>query len=75
MSLIHQIPKNNREAFYFTTEEFQGRDYFSIRIWYDAGEEYKPTQKGVTVPIAKLNEFIEGIEALKCALSKVEESR
>ena len=40
--VIHTIPKNSREAFYFTQDQFQGKDYFSIRIYYDAGETYKP---------------------------------
>lgn len=67
---IHIIPKNKREAFHFTREEFQGRDYFSVRIWYDAGQEYRPTQKGVSIPVERFDEFAEGIDALRAVLTE-----
>jgi len=63
---IYTIEKNSRERFQFSTDEFQGKDYFSVRIYYDAGNgEFKPTQKGVTFPVAKLSEFVAGVDALK----------
>lgn len=59
--LIARISKNKNQHVRISLGEFKGRQHFSIRIWYDADGEEKPTGKGVNF---KLDQFDELIEAL-----------
>jgi hypothetical protein len=60
---IHQKPRG--ETVYAYINEYKGTQYLHIREWYtdQAGEE-KPTKKGVTLPLDK-------IEALRQALDQM----
>jgi len=56
--------KNSREFFVIAESEYQGREYVDIRSHYvnDKGD-LAPTKKGITLPPAKLNEFIGSLSA------------
>jgi hypothetical protein len=60
---IHQKPRG--ETVYAYVSEYKGTQYLHIREWYtdEAGEE-KPTKKGVTLPLDK-------IETLRQALDQM----
>lgn len=58
-ALIGKITKNSREEIHIKKVQKNGRDYIDIRtFWYDSNsDEYKPSQKGVTVPYDAFEEF------------------
>jgi hypothetical protein len=65
--LIGKIEKNNREEIQIKKVEKGGRKYLDIRVFWSDGEsdEFKPSQKGVTVPydsLSQLKELINSIE-------------
>ncbi len=42
------IEKNKREQIRIERTEYKGYDLVSIRVYYDDGEDWKPTRKGIT---------------------------
>lgn len=64
--IIKDIQRNNNEIIRIEVSEFKGNDLINLRIWFQAIDDkgeitYKPTQKGVTLNIAKYEELKEGI--------------
>lgn len=58
--VIGEIERNPTERLRISTENFKGRDYIDLRIYYEAdGGEWKPTKKGVTIAPDKVEEVIE----------------
>lgn len=68
--IIHDIERNNNEIIRIEVSEFKGNELINIRTWYQSMDKssgdvvYKPTQKGVTLNIAKFNELKEAVEKL-----------
>lgn len=63
MTTFAQIPKNSREQYRVTSEEFMGKPLVHLRIWYDAGGEFKPTPKGIAIHPDVLPEIIAALQA------------
>ncbi len=51
MAVIQDIDKGSGEIIRVEISEFKGQQYLNIRVWYmdKNTEEYRPTQKGVTI--------------------------
>lgn len=64
--LIGKITKNNREEIHVKQVSKGGKEYVDIRVfWYDGNDDtYKPSQKGVAVPIDALSELKEILEKI-----------
>jgi hypothetical protein len=57
--VVGQVERNPTEVLRISTEEFKGRAYIDLRIYFEDGEgEWKPTKKGVTINPEKLEEVI-----------------
>jgi len=61
---IHE--KGTGETVYVYVNEYKGTKYLHIREWYlDAKDnERKPTKKGVTLPLEKIETLLEAITKL-----------
>ena len=59
--MLGKITKNNREEIQIKQVSKSGKDYVDIRtFWYDSNEDaYKPSQKGVAIPMDALSELID----------------
>lgn len=58
--VIGQVERNQTEVIRISTEEFKGRSYVDVRIYFEGTEgEWKPTKKGVTISPDKLEQVIE----------------
>ena len=66
---VGDIEKTGTEVVRVGTEEFKGRKYLDVRIYFvnDEGER-KPTKKGVTIQPDKVDAFIELITKAKESL-------
>lgn len=66
--LLGTVTKNSREEIHVKKVSKNGKEYVDIRtFWYDPDEDtYKPSQKGVTVPL-------EVVPELKNILQNVDE--
>lgn len=64
--LIGKISKNNREEVQIKQVSKSGKEYVDIRVfWYDSAEDvFKPSQKGVAVPMDALAELREILEKI-----------
>jgi hypothetical protein len=62
---VHE--KGSGETVYVYVNEYKGTKYFHIREWYlDVKDnERKPTKKGVTLPLDKIDALIEAINKLR----------
>ncbi len=62
--LIGKISKNSREEIQVKQVEKNGKEYIDIRVfWYDSNEDlYKPSQKGLTVPVDSIGELKDILE-------------
>ena len=65
--LITTIDRSEREKLHVAVNEYKGRSYVDLRIFYttDGGENWRPTQKGVTVAPEHLDTLIDAIEEAK----------
>jgi len=65
--LVAVINRSPTQQIQIRVNEFKGKRYVDLRTFYldDKDETYKPTRKGVSVPV-------ENFEDLKAALAKVE---
>jgi hypothetical protein len=61
--LIGEIERGETEVLRVSTEEYKGRKYIDVRIYFenDAGE-WKPTKKGVTIQPDRLDDFLDLIK-------------
>ena len=57
--------KNALEKVIIETSEYKGKEYLSIRVWYDVSKgqatNWRPSHKGITLPIDLLQELKTGI--------------
>lgn len=56
--IVGSIPKNQREEIRVTLSNFKGHDLVGARVWFKAGEDYRPSSKGITVNVRILPELI-----------------
>ncbi|MBO6273168.1 transcriptional coactivator p15/PC4 family protein [bacterium] len=63
--LLATIDRNDRERLQIAINEYKGKSYLDLRIFYttDGGDSWRPTQKGVTVAP-------EGLETLRDAVEE-----
>lgn len=66
--LVHMFEKNNRKRVYVHVQEYKGAVFLSIREFYANGEEWRPSQKGITVSPELYPELLHGILAAGDAL-------
>ena len=69
--ILGEIERNPTERLRISLENFKGRDYVDLRIYYqdDAGE-WRPTKKGVTLSPEKVDEAMEILQKVKDEISK-----
>ena len=61
--VIGEVERNETEKIIVQVKEFKGRTYVDFRIHYLADEdEWRPTQKGITVAPALWDTFKEHVE-------------
>ena len=68
----HVIQKGAKEQVRLGINEFQGRESIHIRSFYDAGEGYRPTRRGVTIPTALYPELLRGVLELGVSLGVID---
>jgi hypothetical protein len=57
--MIGDLERNATEVVRVSAEEFKGRKYIDIRIYFKDNEgEWRPTKKGVTVQPDKIDELM-----------------
>ncbi len=57
------IKKNNNESVVVSQTDYKGFDLIDIRTFYtDANDELKPTKKGVTIRLEKVDELIAALK-------------
>jgi hypothetical protein len=58
----HIIPKNKKDQIRIGLNEYQGKQYLDLRQFYRGDDnEWKPTSKGVTVPVNLYPELLRGV--------------
>ena len=65
--LIGTIERNERERVQIAVNEYKGKSYLDLRIFYttDGGDSWQPTQKGVTIAPEHLDTLIDAVEEAK----------
>lgn len=63
--LIYKITKNALEEIRIETTEYQGKEYLSVRVWFDASRgldnDWRPSQKGITLSVDLVEDLQKGI--------------
>ncbi len=68
MALITQIPKNGREEFRVSQDDFQGHDLINIRVFFISKDgEMLPGKQGVAFKVELLPEFIDALSKAEAA--------
>jgi hypothetical protein len=62
--LIHSFNKNIREQVRVSINEYMGKKYLDIRVFYKKDDRYLPSKKGVTIPEEHYPDLLEGIVLL-----------
>ena len=74
--LVRAIDKGLGNRIHIRISEFRDRDYLDIRNYYedDAGE-WKPTRKGIAVPVEFYDELMDALAAAKAEIDKRAKSK
>lgn len=65
-TLVRAIDKSLGNRIHIRISEFKDHDYLDIRNYYeDEAGEWKPTRKGIAVPVEFYDELMEGLTAAK----------
>ena len=74
--MIHSIQKSSKAQIRISISEFQGNEYIDIRSFYvpknEVDETYKPTRRGVTIPIDSYWDLLKGVVELGVALGMLD---
>lgn len=73
---LYEFNKNDLEKIVFDLSEFKGKDYINIRLWVRDGplaKEWKPTKKGLFIPLELAPQFTEGMSMVFSAIEKRKE--
>ncbi|MBW1963414.1 MAG: transcriptional coactivator p15/PC4 family protein [Deltaproteobacteria bacterium] len=63
---LYEIEKNGSELIRFSIREFKGHCFADIRLHFEDSEgTWRPTKKGITVPIKLLPNLVEGVKKLQ----------
>ena len=73
--LLASIERNATEELQIAINEYKGKQYVDLRIFYtnDEGDTWNPTKKGVTVAPDKIDDVIEALAKAKAELCAEEE--
>ena len=52
-----------------TVQEFKGKTYVAVRVWYAAGNAFAPGKNGINLPVDQAEKLFECVDALKAALA------
>lgn len=64
-NIVARLRKNDNQELVIALGSFKNHDYVDIRTYYGSrGSETRPTQKGVTIPVALYAEFRRLLEQL-----------
>ena len=70
IGVVAEMEKGVTEKIVFSVSEFKDKTYADVRVYYEDGEgEWKPTKKGVTVPLDRFSEFKDHVAALEAFLA------
>jgi len=69
---IAEFEKNSREELKVTLNEFKGRQYVDVRVYYRGkeGDEFKPSRKGVMIRPGHLDPLIEALSEARRELDE-----
>ncbi|MEO0667561.1 MAG: transcriptional coactivator p15/PC4 family protein [Pseudomonadota bacterium] len=62
MAEFIEIPKNNREVFRVSLDEYQGHQMLNVRVWYRADDELRPGKQGIAVKADKVPDLLDAIK-------------
>ena len=69
--LVRSIDKGLGNRVHVRLSRFKERDYLDIRNFYETEDgEWKPTRKGIAVPVELYDELVEAIAAAKDEIAK-----
>ena len=73
--LVHSINKRHNEQIRFSISDFNNTKYINIRSYFLSrdGSEFRPSRKGVTLPISMFKELLDGVTDIGKALSTIED--
>ncbi len=67
--IIGEIERGETEVLRVSAEEYKGRKYIDVRIYFENDEgEWKPTKKGVTIQPERVDDFMALIKKAQGAL-------
>lgn len=67
MLSVYEFEKSPEEKIIADVSEFKGKHLIDIRTFYQADGEWRPTKKGINIPLEKLSE-------LEIAINKIKEA-
>lgn len=69
--LVKAIEKGLGSRIHIRLSKFRDRDYLDIRNFYETDEgEWKPTRKGIAVPVELYDELMAGLGEAKAEIEK-----
>jgi len=69
--LVRAIDKGLGNRIHVRLSRFRDRDYLDIRNFYEAEDgEWKPTRKGIAIPVELYDELVGAIAAAKDEIAK-----
>ena len=68
MALITQIPKNSREEYRVSRDDFRGHDLINIRVYFVSEDgDMRPGKQGVSFRAELLPDFVDALSKAEAA--------
>lgn len=69
----HVIQKSASEQLRIGINECPGQEYIDMRAFFDPGDGYRPTKRGITLPTRLYSEVLRGVLELGVTLGAVDQ--
>lgn len=66
-TVIATLPRNDREEVRIALSVFKGKTRCDIRVWYSAGDEYRPGKQGISIPLDQVQALREALQRAQSA--------
>jgi len=75
--VVHSFPRGTGEEIQIAIRKYKGKYYIDLRLWYQAKNEndFRPTRKGLVVPLERLSDIKEGLERLSKAANRLDSNQ
>jgi len=60
-TIIAEVRKSQRQRVRVSLASYRGHEFCDVRVYFDNGNEFRPTAKGITIPLDRIGELAQAL--------------